>query len=210
MTPEQLKVYYQQLYKQHGDTPASVQHVSRSAQNVRFKIFHEFIDNQSSVLDLGCGLADFLVYLRQNNHQGHYLGCDFVTEFISRNNQVFMEDELSKFYELNLLEADFPQGYDVVAMSGIFNNVLTCNEVFLMKTLEKAFAVANHTVIFNALSSYVEYQDDTLFYVDPIKLFHHVKSHLTPFVQLKHDYVTKPDGFPYEFTMVLKKVGDLP
>ena len=38
-----LKSYYQGLYAQFGDSHQSVQHVSKEAQNVRFKIFLEQI-----------------------------------------------------------------------------------------------------------------------------------------------------------------------
>lgn len=210
MTPEQLKEYYQMLFEQHGDSPTSVQHVSRSAQNIRFKIFQKYIKPQSSIVDLGCGLADFLVFLRQQGLTGEYLGCDFVPEFIFNNLTKFKQDMTCDFQKLDLINDEYPKGYDYLVMSGIFNNQLNCNEQFLYQTVEKAFHVANKGVIFNALSSYVEYQDDSLFYVDPLQVFSHIKTYISPYVLLKHDYITKENGFPYEFTMVVNKEGELP
>lgn len=210
MTPEQLKEYYQMLFEEHGDAPASVQHVSRSAQNIRFKIFQKYIKPQSSIVDLGCGLADFLVFLRQQGLTGEYLGCDFVPEFIFNNQTKFKQDMMCNFQRLDLINDEYPQGYDYLVMSGIFNNQLNCNEQFLYQTVEKAFQVANKGVIFNALSSYVEYQDSSLFYIDPLLVFSHIKTHISPYVLLKHDYITKENGFPYEFTMVVNKAGELP
>ncbi|MGS0534965.1 methyltransferase domain-containing protein [Pseudoalteromonas sp. SaAl2] len=78
-----LKSYYQGLYAQFGDSHQSVQHVSKEAQNVRFKIFLEQISKTSRVIDLGCGLGDMLAFFRDNGFTGEYLGLDFVPEFIN-------------------------------------------------------------------------------------------------------------------------------
>ncbi|MCF2859372.1 class I SAM-dependent methyltransferase [Pseudoalteromonas sp. SMS1] len=209
MSPEELKNYYQSLFRLHGESAAAVQHVSKDAQYVRFEIFCEFIDTSDSIIDLGCGLGDMLVYLRNHDHTGNYLGCDFVPEFIKNAQTKFENDESATFQVMDIIKDEIPKEYDYIVMSGIFNNVLNCNESFLRNTIEAAFKAANKGVIFNALSTFVEYQESSLFYVNPLETFEYIKRHITPYVTLKHDYVTKPDGFPYEFTMVMRKEGVL-
>ncbi len=202
-----LKAYYQGLYEKHGAEPAAVQHVSKEAQAVRFAIFLSLISNNDDVIDLGCGLADMLPFLRSHGFTGRYLGCDFVPEFIQHAQSAYQDDAKADFIEFDIYKDQLPTSYDHVLISGIFNNKMDDNRQFLDKTLAMSFAACSKSVLFNALSSYVEYQEPSLFYISPLNLFEECKLTLTPYVLLKHDYVTKDGGFPYEFTMQLNKTA---
>ncbi|HEA15483.1 hypothetical protein LCGC14_1540930 [marine sediment metagenome] len=204
-----LKAYYQKLYQQHGDCHHAVQHVSKAAQNVRFKIFLEQIPLDSNVIDLGCGLGDMLAYFRLHGFTGGYLGYDFVPEFINSAKNKFVDDAKAQFEVFDIFKNSMSEQYDYILISGVFNNKLDDNLTFIMQTLDKSFLSCKKSVIFNALSSYVEYEDPTLFYINPINLFDECKQNLTPFIDLKHDYVIKKGGFPYEFTMKLSKEANL-
>ena len=204
---ESLKSYYQGLYAQFGNSHQSVQHVSREAQNVRFKIFLERISNNSRVIDLGCGLGDMLTFFRDNGFTGDYLGLDFVPEFIHSAKEKFLADKRSNFEVFDIYSDAMPLGYEHVLISGVFNNKTNNNFSFMKSALTKSFAACEESVIFNALSTYVEYEDPTLFYIDPMVIFNLCKQEMTPLVNLKHDYVTKKGGYPYEFTLSLHKEG---
>ena len=204
-----LKAYYQKLYQQHGDSHHAVQHVSKAAQSVRFKIFLEQIPHDSNIIDLGCGLGDMLAYFRLHGFTGDYLGYDFVPEFINSAKNKFVDDAKAKFEVFDIFKNSMSDKYDYVLISGVFNNKLDDNLTLIMQTLDKSFSSCKKSVIFNALSSYVEYEDPTLFYINPINLFDDCKKNLTPFIDLKHDYVTTKGGFPYEFTMKLSKKANL-
>jgi hypothetical protein len=83
--------------------------------------------------------------------------------------------------------------------------VLSDNWGFLLRTLQEMWLLAKERVVFNAMSTYVDYRDPGLYYVDPLVLFDYVKKNLTPRVSLRHDYLVKPGGMPFEFVMVLHK-----
>lgn len=203
-----LKTYYQKLYQQHGASHNAVQHVSKASQQVRFAIFNNFINEHDSIIDLGCGLGDMLGYLREKGFKGRYLGCDFVPEFINFAKQAYSDDKRAEFIEFDIFKQQLPNDYDHILISGIFNNKMADNFAFLSHTLEMSFNACRRSVIFNALSDFVEFQDPELFYISPLTLFEHCKKQLTPYVLLKHDYVTKQGGFPYEFTMQLNKQAE--
>lgn len=207
-TSNYLKSYYQSLYRKHGDSHKAVQHVSKEAQNVRFDIFLNLISKHSKIIDLGCGLADMLTFFRANGFKGEYLGYDLVPEFIELANNKFANDQKAKFAVFDIYQDDIATGYDHVLISGVFNNKVNDNLAFLDFTIAKSFYSAESSVIFNALSTYVDFFDDSLFYVSPVTLFDKFKQTLTPFISLRHDYVTKENGFPYEFTMKLSKKAD--
>lgn len=198
-----LKAHYQRLFAKAGDSPAAVQYSSLDSQVVRFAILSEYIDKDSDLIDLGCGLAGMLPFLRKNGFTGRYLGCDFVPEFISHARAKYSEDKKAEFREFDIFKHELPEGYDYVLISGIFNNKIRDNISFIFTALGESMRKVKRGVVFNALSTYVEYQDPELFYIDPMYLFDYCKRNLTPYISLKHDYITKPGGFPYEFTMCL-------
>ena len=100
---------------------------------------------------------------------------------------------------------DFPNGYDYFLLSGVFNNRTERSKEFMIQTIDKMFHACNKGVAFNSMSTYVEFQDDELFYSDPKEIFHYCKKYLTQSVVLKHDYKVKENAFPYEYTMYLYK-----
>ena len=66
-------------------------------------------------------------------------------------------------------------------------------------------AAANQTISFNMLSTYVDYQDDALYYFDPKEVFHFCKEEISPSVNVKHDYGLGGNNYPYEFTVLIRK-----
>lgn len=206
-----LKRYYQKLFEEFGDDPRSVQHVSFKEQCVRFEILTAEIDCEESLIDLGCGLADMVSYLTSIHYKGKYLGIDFVPEFIDYASIKYADISFANFKVLDLLKESLPKEYDYIVMSGIFNNRLESdsNNKFLLETIIKAFEACQRGVFFNGLSTFVDFKEPHLYYADPLLLFNFIKTNITPFVCLKHDYVIRDGGFPYEFTIKMYKEAQL-
>lgn len=208
MNPEMkkgLKEYYKELFHENGPTPAAVQHTSRKSQFKRFDILTS-IDNQiNSIVDVGCGLGDMVDYLGENNFEGKYLGVDFVDEFIDYANRKFSANPNINFINLNFSEDAIPDGYDYVLLSGVFNNKFEGNEEFMKGLIKKMYESCKKGVAFNAMSTYVDYQDEHLYYSDPLKVFDYCKTHLTPKVTLRHDFIVKANSIPFEYCIYLYK-----
>ncbi len=203
MKNEDLKEYYEKRYVVYGDNPQSLQYPDRDAQNRRFELLLKPVLPGEKVMDLGCGLGDMMGYIEAGNLDINYVGLDFVESFVNSAKARFSNTEL--FKHIDLMKGTFPTDCDYAIASGIFNNKTSDNDDFLYNTLEKMFAACKKGICFNALSTYVEYHDDDLYYVDPRDVFDFVKRKLTPKVELKHDYELKENGFPYEFTIYAYK-----
>jgi hypothetical protein len=76
---------------------------------------------------------------------------------------------------------------------------------FMTTTLRRMYAAARRGIAFNAMTSHVDYRDPELFYVDPMQVFAFCKAELGGHPVLRHDYVTRPGGFPYEFAIYVYK-----
>jgi len=59
--------------------------------------------------------------------------------------------------------------------------------------------------LLNPNSNYVDYQDDKLYYSNPVKIFDFCKTTLSGRVVLRHEYQTKPNLIPFEYTIYVYK-----
>ena len=204
--PSDLKAHYSELYRRFGASHQAVQWSSRATQERRFDILCDLLAPEDSLLDLGSGLGDLLGYLRrEKGFSGQYLGLDVVPGFVEHARNAYAADGRASFAELDVTREPLPTGYDLVVASGIFNNQSADNWGFLTTGVAKMFGAAGRAVAFNALSSYVDYEDAGLYYCDPLRLFDHLKRHVAPKVTLRHDYLVKPNSIPFEFSMYLFK-----
>lgn len=201
-----VKQHYKDLFDKHGISPQSVQYTDKATQFKRFEILSQIDSNMSSVTDFGCGLGDLYIYLKESaGYNGKYLGLDFVPEFIDACNKVFVGNAQAKFQVFDI-KTDEPEVInEYLLLSGVFNNKNTDSDVFMRDTIRKMFAYASKGVAFNSMSTYVDYQDDQLFYTNPLEIFDFCKREITPKVVLRHDYQVKSSIIPFEYCIYLYK-----
>jgi len=202
---EEIKQHYQQLFEKHGRDHNAVQYSSKASQDARFKVLLDIADTAQSIADVGCGLGDILPLLRQKMPRALYTGYDFVDEFVSDANEQYQDDALASFKQLDILKDEIEQKADYVVLSGMLNNQMVDNAAFTEITLNKMWKAANKGIAFNALSNYVDYQDEGLYYQDPLKLFDYCKVNFSKYVCLRHDYDVKENSIPFEFTIYVYK-----
>lgn len=199
-----LKKHYKNLFSKYGNSAKSVQYTDKETQYKRFKILTEISNNLSSVVDLGCGLGDLYKYLEEKEENIKYLGLDFVEEFIQSAKQN-TENSHTKFEVFDILKQEIPKGYDYVLLSGVFNNIMDDNWEFMKLSLKKMYTACNKGIAFNAMSSYVDYYDKDLFYINPCKVFDFCKTELSAKVTLRNDYLIKENSIPFEFAIYVYK-----
>ena len=199
-----LKEHFKELYREHGNSPKSVHWTDTKTQEKRFEILLEVDRNLESVMDVGCGLGDMYKYLLSRGYKGKYCGTDFVEEFIQAASKNFTAT--NAVFKLNdIKNEELPSGYDYVLLSGVFNNKTGDNKEFMLDTINKMFAACKKGIAFNAMSTYVDYQDEILYYSDPLEVFDYCKKNLTRKVTLRHDYLVKQNSIPYEYALYLYK-----
>jgi SAM-dependent methyltransferase len=204
----ELIQHYESLFDTHGGKSVeSVQAASAKQQNKRFEILFEMGSDMSSILDVGCGLGHMLKFMQSSNlYSGkiNYLGVDFVPSFIDYCKKNLSSD-LSNFQRVDLNHEGLPEGRDYCLLSGVFNNVMPHNDEFMKSALKKMFDASKKGIAFNALSTYVDYQDDKLYYSNPAEIFDFCKTTLSGRVVLRHEYQTKPNVIPFEYTIYVYK-----
>ena len=163
----ELIQHYESLFETHGsESVESVQAASVEQQNRRFQILFEMKNDMNSILDVGCGLGHMLKFMQNSNSdksQINYFGVDFTPSFIDYC-QKNLSSDFANFQISDLNNDILPNRQDYCLLSGVFNNTMPDNITFMKETLKKMFDASNKGIAFNALSTYVDYQDKDLYY----------------------------------------------
>ncbi|WP_424096615.1 class I SAM-dependent methyltransferase [Moorena producens] len=204
-----LEQHYSSLLKEHGDTPQASQWRDEKTQELRLDILTQ-IENLSSmkVLDFGCGTGHLLTFLKAKlEFTGEYVGYDLSGEIIATAQNKFPG---IRFQQRDILADGIPENFDFILISGVFNNRTSNNWVLMKSLLKCLFKHTRKGIAFNALSTYVDYFEPELFYIEPEKVFKFCKEELSPRVTLRHDYLVKQNIVPFEFTIYVYKNQFLP
>ncbi|MBG6199730.1 SAM-dependent methyltransferase [Labrenzia sp. EL_13] len=197
--------YYSQKLAKYGETPLGVDWNGAEGQTLRFSQLSRIIqdeDEQSSIIDLGCGYGALLEYLNSKYSIASYLGVDVSKDMVAAAQKCFHATANARF----ILGTEPDSTSDFGFASGIFNVRLGSSDDEWLNYLETTLDVLDRTsrrgFAFNCLTSYSDEDKkrDYLYYADPCMLFDLCKVRYSPQVALLHDY-----GL-YEFTLLVRKV----
>lgn len=177
---------YQSLLAEHGDSFRSFDWGSRESQIKRFEILADVgISAGDSVLDVGCGLADFNEWLQQNRPGVNYSGIDITPEMIMRAKARFPDVDL---FNATIFDLKNPEKkYDYVVASGIFFFRKENPMDYMVHVINSMFRISSKGVAFNSLSTWAKNRTDGEFLADPCEVIDYCRT-LSPFVGLRHDY----------------------
>jgi hypothetical protein len=178
---------YQQRIAEHGPTFASLNSGSEAKQAIRHSVHASALRGaKPSVLEIGCGLADFYKYLTQNQFDCTYQGYDIVPEYIDECQRTYPH---AAFTLRNVFVEGIEGIYDTVVMSQVLNNRYqkSDNMQVMQRALELAFQHTRVSVSVDMISTYVDFRNPDLFYYSPEEIFRIAKA-ISPRVLLHHDY----------------------
>jgi ubiquinone/menaquinone biosynthesis C-methylase UbiE len=188
MNKEQLKINNQKYRnlqtKSNPSGRAGYDDITR--QYLRFSEIKHFIGNLSgSVLDVGCGNAEFFKFLKMTGFEGHYTGIDVNKELLAEAKERFPD---GKFLNMGILEMR-NRKYDYVIASGIFNYDYGQDIVLIKKMLKKMYSVASRKVIFNGVCSQGTRRDKGTFYIDQWELCKWMEGEVGCLVEIRNCFV---------------------
>jgi SAM-dependent methyltransferase len=192
--------YYRDKIRQFGGTAQGMDWKNVDTQNLRFEIISRYIDfvTNPSVLDVGCGNGEFYNYVQLHGKKIEYNGIDTVPEMVEMTRTRFGED---KAVIQDLLSYQPAKNYDFVIASGTFNAKLSVSEKewekYFYSNLKKMFELCDKAVVFNCMTSFVDYTYDRLYYPS--------LSDLTSFIvkELSRKFIVDHSYPLYEQTVVI-------
>jgi cyclopropane fatty-acyl-phospholipid synthase-like methyltransferase len=164
-----VAAHYAALLRRHGPGHRALDWNSPSSQIQRFERFATLgMAPGESVLDVGCGLGDFLPWLRAKNLDLDYTGIDITPDMVAhcRRNQPD-----GRFLEGNILDdlgGLTPQCVDWVVASGVFAHRKEHPWLYMTAMIQTMTVLARKGVAFNAQSTFAPHPDRwRLYHADP-------------------------------------------
>lgn len=191
---KQIATFYDRRVEKFGHDPRACDYGRRESQIKKFTILAQALDySGTTVLDVGCGFADYAAFLSTRFKGVTYEGIDLSEKMIA---QARIAQPGLNLRRANILEEPISNTHDIVTANGIFY-LLGDDAPELMRALVEAmFARAKRCVAFNSLSSWAATHEENEFYADPVRVASWCRE-ITPWVVLRHDYL------PHDFTIYL-------
>lgn len=189
---------YTDLLNKHGVSPKALGWNKKRA-NLRFEIFtSQWNLDDLSILDFGCGFGDFYHFLTQKNIRDFkYLGIDLNPRFIEIAKSKYPN---ASFKVLNIFKESLKSKYDYIFASGVFNDKLHDNQLFIKNVLDKFNKYSLKGFAANFLSNKVQYRRSHTFHADPSKILNLCYNYSNNII-LRNDYM------PFEFSIFVNKVN---
>jgi SAM-dependent methyltransferase len=193
--------FYNRRVGEFGHDPRACDYGRAESQQRKFRALSGALNYTGrSVLDVGCGFADYAVHLTATHAGVHYAGVDLSTAMIDRARLAHPTFDLRVG---NILEEPVREQHDIVSANGIFY-LLGAEAPRLMRQLVEAmFARCHEAVIFNSLSTWASVHDAGEFYADPLETLAWCRE-ISPWVMLRHDYL------PHDFLIVIRREKTTP
>lgn len=195
----EMNEFYSTRLKKYGVRPEALNFKTAEQQNKRFALLTDIepISSKSSVLDVGCGLADLCAFLRKHGWKGKYAGIDINPDIINAVRKRFPEDD---FFCLDILTDKFDEQYDYIFCAAAIQHRPKYSDTkgYLEEMVKKMFTLTKKGLVFDVFSNRVDYMDEDKLYVDPIYLLSFCYT-LTNRVVLRNDFR------PYEIMVYLYK-----
>ncbi len=138
--------------KRHGHHPNALYWSSREIQEIRFKILAEIgIQSGDSVLDVGCGFADFKSWVEQQGRPVQYAGVDLSPDLIYTAQEKHPEVQLmcGELFDFHFE----PRFVDWVILSGALNEQLHDESAYAFRVIERMYSLCRKGVAFNMLDA---------------------------------------------------------
>lgn len=182
---EALVENYRRLFREHGASPLAAQ-CSPEGQRMRFDELMRIADlSGTTVLDLGCGIADFYPLLSERFPGLIYSGVDIVPEMIEYARQRYPE---ITFQCRDILEEPLDETFDYILISEMFNNAIPGATDFLKSMVSGAFKNARRGLAFNFISTHVNFVSEDMAYHDPTEILNFCISNVSRRTALFHHY----------------------
>lgn len=192
--------HYESCFEREGDTHKGVDWPVLKDTLVRYHVMSGIFSlyTDAHVLDIGCGLAHYLDYLKKNEIYKNirYVGLD-ISEKLVEHCRKKHPDNL--FIQHDLVQKKLDIKVDFCILNGLFTvkNDLSHAEMFdfMKKIIKEAFYLCKIGLAFNVMSKNVDWERDDLFHVSMDELSAFISR------ELSRNFVIRNDYGLYEYTV---------
>lgn len=160
------------------------------------RLIHRFVEivklidldgSKRRILEVGCGHGEFYKFLASVGYRGSYVGTDINPELLALAKKRFKAIDVR---EVDIVKADLGEKFDYVLLSGVFNIECGQTVAWVQNFLERMYAHCEEAIVFNAVSTHVNFRDPRMFYLDPVEMLQFCITKLSKRVTLTHHNLT--------------------
>lgn len=202
LAEEQIVKYFQSKLAEHGPSAQGMDWRDDASRNLRFDVISRYLNQAGpfSLLDVGCGDAGYLDYLKKANCDVNYLGVDVVPEMAEFANQRHGEGTA---VHGDVFTLPPESKFDYVIASGTLNAKLGVKSSVwrdhFYNTIAAMYERCNRAAIFNCMSADLDYRYRRLYYPNLSELGKFVTKKLSRNWVFDHSYPL------YEMTVCIYK-----
>jgi trans-aconitate methyltransferase len=191
-----ISPYYSDLISKYGHDAKACDYGRQESQQIKFRVLSEVAQlDGRSILDVGCGFADYSDFLKNKGINTSYTGLDLTPAMVQHARLRHPNLEIICG---NILDFSSPKEFDIVSANGIFYLIDDDPWVKMQDIIRQMFTLCTQALTFNSLSLWAEEKTENEFYADPLKTIEFCKK-LTSRLTFRHDYHGR------DFTMYLYK-----
>jgi SAM-dependent methyltransferase len=188
--------FYNQRVQTYGHDPKACDYGRAESQLRKFTVLSAMTNYAGlSVLDVGCGFADYAGFLAERHAGVQYHGIDLSPAMINQARKARPGLDLRV---ANVLDLPETETYDIVSANGIFYLLNTEAPELMRRLVGEMFRRARRGVVFNSLSTWASVHEPGEYYADPLAVVAWCRE-LSPWVTLRHDYL------PHDFTIYMSR-----
>ena len=193
---ENIAKFYNDRVQTFGHDPRACDYGRAESQKRKFAVLSQMTDySEATVLDVGCGFADYAEHLLKRYQGVEYHGLDLSQEMIAKARLARPGLDLRVG---NILELPQGEAYDIITANGIFYLLGEDAESLMQKIVAEMYKRSRKGVVFNSLSSWASIHEKGEYYANPLAVAEWCRK-LSPWITLRHDYL------PHDFTIFISK-----
>jgi SAM-dependent methyltransferase len=191
---QKIHEHYERCFSEFGDSPKGVDWPNEKDAMKRYEVMLNVLRDKSEsavILDIGCGAGHMFEYLQKQRADLNfkYLGLDISEVFIAHCRSKFPQVE---WIQADLLKTRLRLQTDYAIMNGVFTEKLDLSFdemlLFWKALLKEAFTYVRKGLVFNVMSTQVDWQRDDLFHLPLDTMANFVTSELSRHFVVRRDY----------------------
>lgn len=146
-----IQHYHSHLLEKHTEEAVrTLGWKNAASQRKRFEVLSRLgAFDGCDILDVGCGIGDFKMFLDKKYTDFTYIGIDQMSDFITTATSLYTDSPNTYFYQADFTKVEFPR-VDYVCASGVLSYRCT-NPDFYRRMIKKMYGSAKIGLAFNML-----------------------------------------------------------
>lgn len=193
---QELKDHYSKKFEEFGPTPKGVDWGRKEDVTLRYrKIMEVWLNDEQkqivkpTILDVGCGYGGLFEYCSNNKLNIIYTGIDVCENMIEYAKSVYHN---ATFVCDDVFNLNTELRYDYIVCNGILTQKLNTSQIdmddYCQKLISKMFELSNRGIVFNLMSTKVNFIVQNLYYRNPVELFGFCFTQISPKIRIDHSY----------------------